>query len=75
MTVSRVEADEIGAVKVMRQKLFRVSVVLSAGGAVAAAALSGAQAASAAAPQAPSWQPVLSVPGGGVAETIRWQAR
>jgi hypothetical protein len=54
----------------MRQKLFRVSMVLSAGGAIAAAALSGAPAASAATSQAPSWQPVLSVPGGGVAEAV-----
>jgi hypothetical protein len=51
----------------MRQKLFRVFTVLSTGGAIAAAALSGAQAASAA---TPSWDPVLSVPGGGVTETV-----
>jgi hypothetical protein len=51
----------------MRQKLFRVSMVLGTGGAVAAAMLPGAQAASAA---TPSWQPVLSVPGGGVTEAV-----
>jgi len=55
---------------VMKQKLFRVSMVLSAGGAIAAAVLSGAQAASAATPHAPSWHPVLSVPGGGVTEAV-----
>ena len=54
----------------MKLKLFRVSMVLSAGGAIAAAALSGAPAASAATPQAPSWHPVLSVPGGGVVEAV-----
>jgi hypothetical protein len=54
-------------IKVMKQKLFRVSMVLSTGGAVAAAVLSGAPAASAA---TPSWHPVLSVPGGGVAEAV-----
>ena len=54
----------------MKQKLFRVSMVLSTGGAIAAAALSGAQAASAATPHAPSWHPVLSVPGGGVTEAV-----
>lgn len=42
-------------------------MVLSTGGVIAAAALSGAQAASAA---TPSWHPVLSVPGGGVAEAV-----
>ena len=52
----------------MKKKLFRVSMVLSAGGAVAAASLAGAQAASAA--TAASWRPVLSVPGGGVAEAV-----
>jgi len=51
----------------MKQKLFRVSMVLSTGGAIAAAVLSGAQAASAA---TPSWHPVLSVPGGGVTEAV-----
>jgi hypothetical protein len=51
----------------MKQKLFRVSMVLSTGGAIAAAMLSGAQAASAA---TPSWHPVLSVPGGGVTEAV-----
>ena len=45
-------------------------MVLSTGGAVAAAVLSGAQAASAATPHAPSWHPVLSVPGGGVTEAV-----
>jgi hypothetical protein len=45
-------------------------MVLTAGGAIAAAVLSGAQAASAATPHAPSWQPVLSVPGGGVVEAV-----
>ena len=65
--MSRVEAEEIGAVRVMKQKLFRVSMVLGTGGAVAAAVLSGAQAASAA---TPSWHPVLSVPGGGAAATV-----
>ena len=67
IVVSRIEAEKIGAIKVMKQKLFRVSMVLSAGGAIAAAALSGAQAASAA---TPSWRPVLSVPGGGVTEAV-----
>jgi hypothetical protein len=70
ITVSRIEAEKIGAITVMKQKLFRVSMVLSAGGAIAAAVLSGAQAASAATPQAPSWHPVLSVPGGGVTEAV-----
>lgn len=70
ITVSRIEAEKIGAITVMKQKLFRVSMVLSAGGAIAAAVLSGAQAASAATPQAPSWRPVLSVPGGGVTEAV-----
>ena len=42
-------------------------MVLSIGGAIAAAALSGAPAASAA---TPSWHPVLSVPGGGVTEAL-----
>jgi hypothetical protein len=51
----------------MKQKLFRVSMVLSAAGTVAAALLSGAPAASAA---TASWHPVLSVPGGGVAEAV-----
>ncbi|MGH3253230.1 MAG: hypothetical protein ACRDOI_44405 [Trebonia sp.] len=37
---------------------------------LAAAALSGTQAASAATTPAPSWHPVLSVPGGGVAEAV-----
>jgi hypothetical protein len=69
ITVSRVEAEKIGAITVMRQKLFRVSMVLSTGGVIAAALLSGAQAASAATP-APSWHPVLSVPGGGVSEAV-----
>jgi hypothetical protein len=68
--VSRIEAEKIGAITVMRQKLFRVSMVLSTGGAIAAAVLSGAQAASAATPHAPSWHPVLSVPGGGVTEAV-----
>jgi hypothetical protein len=70
ISVSRIEAEEIGAIAVMRKKLFRVCMVLSAGGAVAAAVLSGAAAASAAPPHAPSWHPVLSVPGGGVAEAV-----
>ena len=65
--MSRVEAEEIGAVRVMKQKLFRVSMVLTTGTAVAAAVLSGAQAASAA---TASWHPVLSVPGGGAAATV-----
>lgn len=64
ISVSRIEAEEIGAVTIMKQKFFRVSMVLSAGGAIAAASLSGAQAASAATLHAPSWHPVLSVPGG-----------
>jgi hypothetical protein len=68
--MSRIEAEKIGAVTVMKQQFFRVSMVLSAGGAIAAAVLSGAQAASAATPHAPSWHPVLSVPGGGVAEAV-----
>jgi len=63
----RIEAEKIGRVTVMRQKLFRVPMVLGAGGAIAAAMLSGAQAASAA---TPSWHPVLSVPGGGVTEAL-----
>jgi hypothetical protein len=54
----------------MRQKLLRVSMVLGAGGAVAAVALSGAPGASAAAAHVPSWHPVLSVPGGGVTEAV-----
>jgi hypothetical protein len=66
---SRIEAEKIGAITLMKQKLFRVSMVLCTGGAIAAAALSGAQAASAAA-HAPSWRPVLSVPGGGVTEAV-----
>jgi hypothetical protein len=70
IAVSRIDAEKIGAITVMRQKLFRVSMVLSAGGALAAALLSGAQAASAATPHAPSWHPVLSVPGGGVTEAV-----
>jgi hypothetical protein len=45
-------------------------MVLSAGSAVAAAVLLGAPAASAATAQAPSWHPVLSVPGGGVTEAV-----
>ena len=63
--VSRIEAEQIGAITVMKQKLFRVSMVLSTGGAVAAAVPSGAQAASAATRQAPSWHlmPVASIPG------------
>jgi hypothetical protein len=68
--VSRIEAEKIGAITVMKQKLFRVSMVLSTGGAIAAAMLSATQPASAATPQAPSWQPVLSVPGGGVTEAV-----
>jgi hypothetical protein len=68
--VIRIEAEKIGAITVMKQKLFRVSMVLSTGGAIAAAVLSGAQAASAATPQAPSWHPVLSVAGGGVTEAV-----
>jgi hypothetical protein len=68
--VSRIEAEKIGAITVMKQKLFRVSMVLSTGGVVAAAMLSGAQAASAATPHVPSWHPVLSVPGGGVTEAV-----
>jgi hypothetical protein len=68
--VSRIEAEKIGASTVMKQKLFRVSMVLSTGGAIAATALSGAQAASAATSHAPSWHPVLSVPGGGVTEAV-----
>jgi hypothetical protein len=68
--VSRIEVEKIGAITIMRQKLFRVSMVLSTGGAIGAAVLSGAPAASAATPQAPSWQPVLSVPGGGVTEAL-----
>jgi hypothetical protein len=68
--VSRIEAEQIGAITVMKQKLFRVSMVLSTGGAIAAAVLSGTQAASAATPHAPSWHPVLSVPGGGVTEAV-----
>ena len=63
----RIEAEKIGRVTVMRQKLFRVPMVLGAGGAIAAAMLSGTQAASAA---TPSWHPVLSVPGGGVTEAV-----
>jgi hypothetical protein len=70
ITVSRIEAEKIGAITVMKQKLFRVSMVLSTGGAIAAAVLSGGQAASAATPHAPSWHPVLSVPGGGVTEAV-----
>jgi hypothetical protein len=38
--VSRIEAEKIGAITVMKQKLFRVSMVLSTGGAIAAAVLS-----------------------------------
>ena len=68
--VSRIEAEQIGAITVMKQKLFRVSMVLSTGGAIAAAVLSGTQAASAATPHAPSWHPVLSVQGGGVTEAV-----
>ena len=70
ITVSRIEAEKIGAITVMKQRLFRVSMVLSAGGAIAAAVLSGTQAASAATSHAPSWHPVLSVPGGGVTEAV-----
>ncbi len=66
--VSHIEAEEIGAVTIMKKKLFRVSMALSAGGALAAAVLSGAPAASAA--TAPSWHPVLSVPGGGVTQAV-----
>jgi len=51
----------------MKKKLFRVSMVLGAGGAIAAASLAGAQGASAA---TLSWRPVLSVPGGGVTEAV-----
>jgi hypothetical protein len=47
-----------------------VSMVLGAGGVIAAVALSSAPAASAAAPGTPSWQPVLSVTGGGVTEAV-----
>jgi hypothetical protein len=68
--MSHIKAEEFGASTVMKQKVFRVSVVLGTGGAIAAAALSGAQAASAATPHAPSWHPVLSVPGGGVTEAV-----
>lgn len=67
VVVMRFPFKEIGAVAVMRQKVFRFSMVLGTGGAVAAALLSGAQAASAA---TPSWQPVLSVAGGGTATTV-----
>lgn len=70
MTVSRIETEKIGAITIMRQKLFRLSMVVGTGGVIAAAALSGAQAASAATPHAPSWHPVLSVPGGGVTEAV-----
>ena len=65
IAVSRVEAKQIGAITVMKQKLLRVSMVLSTGGAVAAAVPSGARAASAATRQAPSWHlmPVASIPG------------
>jgi hypothetical protein len=66
-TVSRIESEKIGAIEVMKQKVFRFSMVLGAGGAIAAALLSGAQAASAA---TASWHPVLSAPGGGVTETV-----
>ena len=68
--MSRIEAEKIGAITVMKQKLFRVSMVLSTGGAIAAAVLSGSQAASAATPHAPSWHPVLSVPGSGITEAV-----
>ena len=68
--MSRIEAEKIGAITVIKQKLFRVSMVLSTGGAIAAAVLSGSQAASAATPHAPSWHPVLSVPGGGITEAV-----
>jgi hypothetical protein len=54
----------------MKQKHFRVSMVLSTAGATAAALLSGAQATAAATLQAQSWRPVLSVPGGGVTEAV-----
>ncbi len=70
ITVSRIEADKIGTVTIMKQKFFRICMVLSTGGAIAAAALSGTQAASAATPHAPSWHPVLSVRGGGVTEAV-----
>ena len=39
--MSRIEAEKIGAVTVMKQKLFRVSTVLGTRGAIAAAVLSG----------------------------------
>jgi hypothetical protein len=70
MTVSRRIAEKIGAITVMRKKLFRVGMVLSAGGALAAAGLSGAQAADAATAHTPSWHGVLSVPGGLVTEAV-----
>src|ERR1700729_1064909 len=68
--MSRIEAEKFGAITVMKQNLFRVSMVLGAGGAIAAGGLSGAPAASAATPHTPSWHPVLSVPGGGVTEAV-----
>jgi hypothetical protein len=68
--MSRIEAEKIGAVTAMKQKVFRVSAVLGTGGVIAAAVLSGASAASAAAPPAPSWHPVLSGQGGGVVTAL-----
>ena len=66
----RIRAETIGANTIMKQNLFRISIVLSTGG-IAAGVLSGAPAASAATTtHTPSWHPVLSVPGGGVAEAV-----
>ena len=68
--VNHCEDKEIGAFRIVKHRLFRVSVVVTAGGAVAAAMLSGAQVASASTPQAPSWHPVLSVQGGGQTDAV-----
>jgi hypothetical protein len=70
ITMKHIDSEEIGAITTMKKKLFRVSVVLSTGGAVAAAMLSGTLAAAAATPQAASWHPVLSLPRGGVTEAV-----
>jgi hypothetical protein len=70
MSVSRIEANKIGAMTDMKHKFLRVGMVLGAGGALAVGLAAGAQAASAATPSAPSWHPALSVSGGGVTEAV-----
>jgi len=54
----------------MWNKLVRVSAVIAAGGVLAGGLASTASAATAATPHVPSWHPVLSVSGGGVAEAV-----